>query len=141
LGGQLGLVVGGQRDEFGSAPFEFGALFGPLSAELLGDLFALIARLLFALFELFVGGVQVRLVLVQLLSPLTEFGGLLMMSGLQIVQLGLFPLQPLGKLIQLGPLRLDLGSLPIEFAADRFELFLRALELSELRGQVIVLLS
>jgi hypothetical protein len=49
LGGQLGLVVGGQRDEFGSAPFEFGALFGPLSAELLGDLFALIARLLFAL--------------------------------------------------------------------------------------------
>ncbi len=135
LGGPLGVVIGGQRHEFRTALIEFRKLFRALRAELLGDVFALVARLLFALLDLLAGHLVLRMLLVQLLAALIQFGRLLAVSSLPIGQLDLLPLELVCEFIELAALRGQFVLLRIEFVAELCQLRLVLAELFPLRRE------
>jgi len=98
----LRVVIGGQRHEFCTALVEFRELFCTLRTELLSNVLALVARLLFAVFELLAHRLQLCLLLVQLLAALIQLSELLPLGRLLVSQFDLLALELASEFLELA---------------------------------------
>lgn len=140
LGRPLGVIIGRQRHEFRAALVDFRQLFRALCAELLGDVLTLVARLLFALLELFARVLELHLLLFQLSVALVQFAGALALHSFLIGQFHLFELELVCAFVGLAALGGEFALLSLEAVAQQCQLPLFLAELLLVCGEFRALL-
>ena len=120
---ELRVRIGRQLQNFRSAFFQFGDLFGPLRTQLFGHTSALLACLGFKLLQLASRSFVLCLLGLELFTFMLELGHLLLMCRLSVVQLAAAPFQFHGFLCQFFALLLQLFALLLQYFALLLQYF------------------